>query len=67
MADLTIPAYIWLYSPVPIKVLESWMLVEETAVPPTHVAIADHPSFSDTYGAEIFQTVHESALVNPIR
>lgn len=41
------------------------MLVKEPAVPTTHVMIADHPPFPNSNGAQILETVHEAALINP--
>lgn len=57
--------YIWLNSPVPIVVLQKGVLIEKTAVPPTHMVVANHPSFTDTNSSEVFETIHESALVDP--
>ena len=59
-------AYIGLNPPVPIIILENRMLVKEPTIPPTHVMIADHPSLSNSNCAQVFQTVHESALVDPV-
>ena len=46
-------SYIRLNTPVPIKFLETRMLVEETTVPTAHVSVADHPPFADTNGSEV--------------
>jgi hypothetical protein len=43
------------------------MLVEETTVPTTHVPVADHPTFANTNGTQVLQTVHKSALIDPVR
>ena len=43
-------SYIRLHTPVPVEVLEPRMLVKETAIPSTHMAVANHPSFAHTYG-----------------
>ena len=42
------------------------MLVEETAIPATHVSVGDHPAFTDPNGAQIFKAIHEAALVDPV-
>lgn len=64
--DGNIPAYIRLNPPIPVKVLEPWMLVEESAIPTAHVSVADHPSFAHTDSAQVLQAVHESSLVDPV-
>lgn len=58
--------YIRFHTPIPIEFLEARMLVEEAAVPATHMSIADHPAFSNANSTQILETVHESALINPI-
>lgn len=42
------------HTPVPVEVFQSWMLVEESTVPPTHMTITDHPSFADSNSSEVF-------------
>lgn len=59
-------AHIWFNPAIPVIVLEDGVFVEEPAIPPTHVVIADHPPFSNSNRAQILQTVHEPILVNPI-
>jgi hypothetical protein len=59
-------ANIWFDTPVPVEVLEARMLIEETTVPPAHMAITDHPALANTYCAKIFQAVHESFFINPV-
>ena len=53
-------------TPIPVKIFESWVFVEEAAVPSTHVAVADHPTFADANSAQILQAVHESSFVDPV-
>lgn len=53
--------------PIPVKILEPWMLVEESTVPTAHVSIADHPSFPNSNGTQVFQAIHEPPLINPVR
>ena len=60
-------AYIWLNTPVPIKILQTRVLIEEPAIPATHVTIADHPSFPHADRTQILETVHEATLVDPVR
>ena len=59
--------YVRFNAPIPVKVSQSRMLVEETAVPSTHVPVADHPSFTHANSTKVLKTVHESAFVDPIR
>ena len=42
------------------------MLVEEAAIPATHMTIANHPALSNPNSAKVLQTVHEAILINPI-
>ena len=58
--------YIRFHSPIPVKVSQPRMLVEEPAIPPTHVPVADHPSLTNADCAKVFKTVHEPAFVNPV-
>ena len=60
-------AYIRLNPPVPVKVLQAWVLVEEATIPPAHVSVADHPSFSNSNGTQVLQAIHEPSLINPVR
>ncbi len=59
-------AYVRFHPPVPVKLRQSWVSVEEAAVPSAHVAVADHPTFAHANGSQILQAVHESALIDPI-
>jgi hypothetical protein len=59
--------YIRLNSPIPIIILERGMLIKETAVPATHVMIADHPSFPDPNRTQILKTIHEPPFIDPFR
>lgn len=59
--------YIGLYTPVPVEIPQSWVLVEKTTVPAAHVAVADHPSFSYPDSPKIFQAVHKSSFIDPSR
>lgn len=63
----TIRTYIGLNPPVPVKILESWVLVEESTVPTAHVSVADHPPLPNSNGAQVLQAVHEPPLINPVR
>lgn len=58
--------HVRLDSPVPVKLLESGVFVEEATVPSTHVTVADHPSFADADGTEVFEAVHKSSFVDPV-
>ena len=62
-----VTTYIGLYPPIPIKVLQSGMLVEETAIPTAHVTVADHPSFAHANRPKILEAVHKSSLIDPVR
>lgn len=64
--DGKILAYIRLNPPIPVKIFEPWMLVEESTIPTAHVSVADHPSFAHTDSAQVLQAVHESSLVDPV-
>ena len=59
-------AYIGLHAPVPVEIIEARMLVEESAIPATHMPVTDHPPFSNSDSSKILQTVHESSFINPI-
>ena len=59
--------YVGLHPPIPVKVLQPGMLVKETAIPSTHVTIADHPSFTHADRSKVLEAVHKSALVDPVR
>lgn len=60
-------ACIGLNPPVPVKILEPWMLVEESTIPTAHMSVADHPSLPNSNGAQVFQAVHKPPLINPLR
>ena len=59
--------YIRLNTPVPVKVLQTRMFVEEAAIPAAHVPITYHPALTHADSAKIFETVHEATLVNEVR
>ena len=59
-------AYIGLNAPVPVKIFEPWMFVEETAIPSAHVSVADHPPLSNSNGTQVLQTIHEPPLIDPV-
>lgn len=61
------PTYIRLNAPVPVKILKTWVLVEESTIPTAHVSVADHPPLPNSNGTQVLQTVHEPALINPVR
>lgn len=58
--------YIGFNTPVPFEFLETWMLVEEAAVPAAHVSVADHPSLTNANSSKILQAIHKSSFVDPI-
>lgn len=59
--------YIRLNPPVPVKILEPGMLVEESTIPTAHVSIADHPALPNSNGTQVLQAIHEPSLINPVR
>jgi len=58
--------YIRFDPPVPVEFFEPRVFVEETAVPSAHMAIANHPSFAHSNRTQVLETVHESALIDPV-
>lgn len=59
--------YIGLNPPIPVEIFQSWMSVEEAAVPSAHMTITNHPSLSHSDRTQIFKTIHESSFINPVR
>lgn len=62
----SIPTYIGLNPPVPVEILEAWVLVEESTIPTAHVSVADHPPLPNSNGTQILQAIHEPPLINPV-
>lgn len=65
--DIAGLSHVRLNAPVPVKVLQSGVFVEKAAVPPTHMTVTYHPAFADPDSSQVFQTVHESAFIDPCR
>jgi hypothetical protein len=42
------------------------VLVEESAIPATHMVIANHPPFANSNYPQIFKTIHEPPFINPL-
>lgn len=57
--------YIWFDPPVIVKFHQSWVAIEEPAVPATHMSVRDHITLTNADGVEVFETVHEATFVNP--
>jgi hypothetical protein len=56
---------IWLDAPVELVVLQSWVLVEETAVPAAHLVVGKHVAFADADMVEVGERVHVAVFVDP--
>jgi hypothetical protein len=42
------------------------VLVEEPAVPSTHVMIADHPPLANSDRPQVFEAIHEPIFIDPV-
>ena len=67
VVDVAEEVAVWLYAPVVVVRQHPRVFVEESAVPPTHVTIADHPPFAHANHAQVFETVHKTLFIDPVR
>ena len=67
VVDVAEVVHVGLDAPIEVEFKQARVAVEEPGVPAAHVAVGDHPAFSDADGAKVFEGVHEAAFVDPGR